>query len=122
MRAVITVFIAMVLFVFTGHLIFDFFNIAANGFRMVGGILFFLIGYDMLNARITRSKISRSEVKEYTTDISNTVSHTDDIWPRHYYKCYSDDGRKQNRGSKRHFDNHNVSRMLYYAYYTLWRS
>jgi multiple antibiotic resistance protein len=30
------------------------------------------MGYDMLNARITRIKISKQEVKEYSTDISIT--------------------------------------------------
>ncbi|MBE2247050.1 MAG: NAAT family transporter [Candidatus Competibacteraceae bacterium] len=71
-KAVITAFIALVLFAFTGQFIFDFFNITANGFRVAGGILFFMMGYDMLNARITRIKISKAEVKEYTTDISIT--------------------------------------------------
>lgn len=71
-EAVITAFIALVLFAFTGQFIFDFFNITANGFRVAGGILFFMMGYDMLNARITRIKISKAEVKEYTTDISIT--------------------------------------------------
>lgn len=72
LKAVITAFIALVFFAFTGQFIFDFFHITANGFRVAGGILFFKMGYDMLNARITRIKISKAEVKEYSTDISIT--------------------------------------------------
>jgi multiple antibiotic resistance protein len=72
LKAVITAFIALIFFAFTGQFIFEFFQITANGFRVAGGILFFKIGYDMLNARITRIKISKQEVKEYSTDISIT--------------------------------------------------
>jgi multiple antibiotic resistance protein len=71
-KAVITAFIAMVIFALAGQFIFDFFHITANGFRVAGGILFFKMGYDMLNARITRIKISKAEVKEYASDISIT--------------------------------------------------
>lgn len=72
LKAVITAFIALVFFAFAGQFIFEFFHITANGFRVAGGILFFKMGYDMLNARITRIKISKQEVKEYSTDISIT--------------------------------------------------
>ncbi len=72
LKAVITAFIALIFFAFTGQFIFEFFQITANGFRVAGGILFFKMGYDMLNARITRIKISKQEVKEYSTDISIT--------------------------------------------------
>ena len=72
LKAVITAFIALIFFAFAGQFIFEFFQITANGFRVAGGILFFKIGYDMLNARITRIKISKQEVKEYSTDISIT--------------------------------------------------
>lgn len=71
-RAVITAFIAMVFFAFAGEFIFSFFHITANGFRVAGGILFFRMGSEMLGAKISRVKISKKEIKEYSTDISIT--------------------------------------------------
>lgn len=71
-RAVITAFIAMVFFAFAGEFIFSFFHITANGFRVAGGILFFRMGSEMLGAKISRVKISKQEIKEYSTDISIT--------------------------------------------------
>jgi multiple antibiotic resistance protein len=71
-RAVITAFIAMVFFAFTGKFIFDFFHITANGFRVAGGILFFIMGFEMLGARISRDKITKKEMKNEGDDISIT--------------------------------------------------
>jgi len=71
-KAVITAFIAMVFFAFAGEFIFKFFHITANGFRVAGGILFFRMGSEMLGAKISRVKISKKEIKEYSTDISIT--------------------------------------------------
>lgn len=71
-KAVLTAFITMLVFAFTGPFIFDFFNITSNGFRVVGGIIFFKMGYDMLNARLTRMKVEKKQIREYATDISIT--------------------------------------------------
>lgn len=71
-KASITAFITMVVFAFAGKFIFDFFGISANGFRIVGGILFFIMGWDMLQARLIRTKMDSETVKEYVTDISIT--------------------------------------------------
>jgi multiple antibiotic resistance protein len=71
-RAVFTAFLAMVFFAFAGEFIFKFFHITANGFRVVGGIIFFRMGSEMLDAKISRVKISKPEIKEYTTDITIT--------------------------------------------------
>lgn len=72
LKAVITAFLAMVFFAFTGRFIFDFFDITSDAFRVVGGIIFFKMGYDMLNARLTRIKVAKKDIKEYSTDISIT--------------------------------------------------
>ncbi len=72
LRASITAFFTLMLFAFTGQLLFKVFGISVNGFRIVGGIIFFLMGYDMLNARISRIKISKKDVREYVDDISVT--------------------------------------------------
>ncbi|MGC8865482.1 MAG: MarC family protein [Bacteroidales bacterium] len=72
LRACITAFATLMVFAFTGQLLFKVFGISVNGFRIVGGVIFFLMGYDMLNARISRIKISKKDVKEYVDDISIT--------------------------------------------------
>jgi multiple antibiotic resistance protein len=72
LKAVITAFITMVTFALAGQAIFDFFQITTNGLRVVGGILFLLIGMDMLQARLPRIRIKKKDVKEYVSDISVT--------------------------------------------------
>lgn len=43
-----------------------------NGFRIVGGIIIFKIGYDMLQAHFTHVKLNETERKEYSKDITIT--------------------------------------------------
>ena len=72
LKAVITAFITMLTFAFAGQAIFDFFHITTNALRVAGGIIFLLIGMDMLHARLPKIRIKKKEVKEYVTDISVT--------------------------------------------------
>lgn len=62
----------IVSFAFTGQLLFNFFGISVDSFRVVGGVIFFIMGMDMLQARISQVKIKENEVKSYITDISIT--------------------------------------------------
>jgi multiple antibiotic resistance protein len=62
----------IIIFAFTGQLLFDFFGISVNSFRVVGGVIFFIMGMDMLQARLGQVKIKDNEVKSYVTDISIT--------------------------------------------------
>jgi len=55
-KATSTALIVLLVFAFGGNLIFSVFNISINGLRVVGGILFFLSGYDMLKGKLTRIK------------------------------------------------------------------
>ena len=72
-KAVTTAFITLIIFAFAGQMLFDFFGISVNSFRIVGGIIFFIMGYDMLNARFSSFKsIPQENVKEYVDDISVT--------------------------------------------------
>ncbi len=71
-KATFTAFITLLVFAFGGQFIFNFFNITTDGLRVAGGIIFFIMGYDMLRARITRIKVKKSELKQYTGDISIT--------------------------------------------------
>lgn len=72
MKAVLTAAFALILFAFLGKYLFDFFGISVAGLKVVGGILFFIIGYDMLNARISRLKLTKKEAALYADDISIT--------------------------------------------------
>ena len=71
-KASIVAFFTILLFAFSGELLFSFFGISVNSFRVVGGVIFFLMGMDMLQARLAKTKINDSEVKAYVNDISIT--------------------------------------------------
>lgn len=71
-KACITAFITIILFAYTGQLLFSFFGISVNSFRIVGGVIFFQMGMDMLQARLGKVKVKDSEVKSYVDDISIT--------------------------------------------------
>lgn len=71
-KATLMAFIILVVFALTGQILFKVFGISANGFRVAGGVIFFVMGYDMLNARISRMKIKKKDVREYVEDISIT--------------------------------------------------
>lgn len=65
LKASLTSFIGMVAFALGGQVIFDFFAISINGLKIVGGLLFFLMGYEMLQGKMSRTK------KEYMDTESN---------------------------------------------------
>lgn len=71
-KAVIVAFLTLLGFAFTGQLLFKFFGISVDSFRIVGGIIFFLVGFDMLQARLGKTKVSENEIKKYVNDISIT--------------------------------------------------
>lgn len=71
-KAMVVSFITLVLFSLSGQLLFDFFGISVHSFRIVGGIIFFMVGQDMLQARLQRTKVPNEKVKEYVGDISIT--------------------------------------------------
>ena len=55
-----------------GQVLFNFFNISVDSMRIVGGIIFFSVGYDMLQAKLVRTQIDEEDKKKYITDISIT--------------------------------------------------
>ncbi|MNQ00486.1 hypothetical protein D3C85_131370 [compost metagenome] len=71
-KASLIAFFIISSFAFTGQLLFTFFGISVNSFRVVGGVIFFMMGMDMLQARLGAVKIKKDEVKSYVTDISIT--------------------------------------------------
>jgi len=71
-RAVLTALFILLAFALTGQLIFRFFSISANSLRVVGGVIFFFMGYEMLQARLTRIQFDDETNHEYINDISIT--------------------------------------------------
>ena len=71
-KSTFVAFIILVSFTIFGQFLFKFFGLSTNGFRIVGGFVIFKIGYDMLQAKFTRVKVSKEEIKDYANDISIT--------------------------------------------------
>lgn len=71
-KAVLTAFVTLILFALAGKFIFNIFAISVNSLRVVGGIIFFIAGYDMLQARIIRTKSDKIEHPEDINDIAIT--------------------------------------------------
>ena len=71
-KASIVSFVTIIIFAFSGQVLFNFFGISVNSFRIVGGVIFFLMGMDMLQARLGKVKLKEAEIKTYVNDISVT--------------------------------------------------
>lgn|SRR5690554_1153406 len=72
-KATIVAAFTIVAFAFSGQVLFKFFGISVDSFRIVGGIIFFMMGYDMLQARLVSMKMDNEETrKSYASDISIT--------------------------------------------------
>ncbi|NUM82365.1 NAAT family transporter [bacterium] len=71
-RAVLVAFITLMIFALSGQLLFKFFGISVDSFRIVGGIIFFMMGYEMLQARLSRVEVDEESVRSYVKDISIT--------------------------------------------------
>jgi len=71
-KATIVSFFTLVAFAFSGQLLFQFFGISVNSLKIVGGVIFFIMRQDMLQARLSKIKVSDSEITEYVNDVSIT--------------------------------------------------
>lgn len=71
-RATIISFIILVGFTICGQVLFTLFGISANGFRVAAGFIIFKIGFDMLQAQYSNTKLKEEEVKDYANDITIT--------------------------------------------------
>lgn len=58
------VFLILMIAAFVGKWLLQLFGISLASFRVAGGVLFFLMGLDMLNARPSRSRETPEEVEE----------------------------------------------------------
>lgn len=71
-KAVLLSFALLTFFALGGQTIFSFFQISIHSLKVVGGIIFFMTGYDMLSARLIRTKESTETESQYANDISIT--------------------------------------------------
>lgn len=71
-RATCIAFIILILFTIGGQVLFSLFGISANGFRIAAGFIILKIGFDMLQAKYSNTKLSDEEMKVYANDISIT--------------------------------------------------
>ena len=70
-RAITTALAVLLVFALAGTYILEFFGITRQAFQIAGGILFFAVGWDMLQARRSRVKTTEEEESE--------SSHRDDV-------------------------------------------
>lgn len=73
-KATLVAFFTLLFFAFSGQILFNFFGISVDSFRIVGGVIFFAMGWDMLQARLAHMKHTDDEQKinAYVEDISIT--------------------------------------------------
>jgi len=71
-RACLVAFLTLFIFALLGQLIFRFFGISVDSMKVVGGIIFFLIGYEMLQAQHTRTAFDKDRNPEADGDVALT--------------------------------------------------
>lgn len=76
-------FITLLAFTFSGQFLFKFFSISTNNFRIAASFIILKIGYDMLQARFTNTKLKNKEIKTYANDIPSL---------RFPFPCFADRG------------------------------
>jgi len=72
LRATFTAWLVLIIFALTGRFVFQFFGISVDSLRIVAGVVFFIMGYEMLQAQLTRTKSDEQSISEYVEDIAIT--------------------------------------------------
>ena len=70
--ACLSALVALTVFAVLGQVIFDYFGISTHGLRIVGGVLFFLMGYEMLRGRTVPKRLDHETDEEFGQDIAIT--------------------------------------------------
>ena len=91
LKALITTFIIIAIFILVGNIIFKFFGITLPALRVAGGILIFLVGYDMLNNK--KSEMHSDDEKNLSNEDVLNIAITPLAVPllAGRYNCYSDE-------------------------------
>ncbi|MBN2693747.1 NAAT family transporter [bacterium] len=67
-KSTLTALITLFIFALSGEIIFKFFSISVNSLRVVGGILFFHTGFDMLQSNANKSKGHHESIPDDVDD------------------------------------------------------
>jgi multiple antibiotic resistance protein len=76
LRATITAFTIIAIFCVFGHIIFRIFGITVPAFQIAGGIIVFIIGFQMLNAKESPIHAQSTEEKEQMMKIAHDMAIT----------------------------------------------
>ncbi|AKB85180.1 MarC family protein [Methanococcoides methylutens] len=71
-KSVALAFAIAIFFIFTGNILLDFFGIGIDSLKVAGGLLLFVIAFDMMQAKISRESITDREI--------DASSEREDIW------------------------------------------
>ena len=71
-KASLISFITLTLFALSGKVIFDFFGISVDGLKVIGGILFFIMGYEMLRGRTVPKKMENESNDNFGGEVAIT--------------------------------------------------
>lgn len=70
-KATFTALLLLLMFALTGQFIFQFFGISVDSLRVAGGVILFMIGFDLLHARISRTR--------YDENADDNITYMKDI-------------------------------------------
>jgi len=71
-KASVISFITLTLFALTGKILFDFFGISVDGLKVIGVILFFIMGYEMLRGRTVPKKMDNETNRNFGKEVAIT--------------------------------------------------
>jgi multiple antibiotic resistance protein len=74
LRATLAAMVILFIFAALGELIFSFYHITIHAFRIAGGMIFFRLGFQMLESMVPRSKSTPKEQEEALTRTDIAVS------------------------------------------------
>lgn len=72
LKAGLVSFVVLAAFALAGKFIFDFFGISVHALKVVGGVLFFAMGYEMMRGRSVPKKLDSESPSEYGEEIAVT--------------------------------------------------
>ena len=71
-KATLTAFVTLTLFALAGQYIFAFFGVSTGALQMVGGVVFFIMGWEMLRGKTVPRKLDDETDDEFGDDIAIT--------------------------------------------------
>ncbi len=75
-KALVLAFLIVAIFALLGNLIFEVFGLTLTAFRIAGGILLFIIGFNMLHGDLSRVHTPQEEVRERSKEAALGVAVT----------------------------------------------